>query len=175
MRAFIAIDLAQAVRQRIADLSEKIDDPACNKVEPENFHMTLKFLGDVEPARIEKLKGELTAVKYEPFDVEVKGAGVFPKLSYIKVIWVGANGDFQPLVDRIDSITQDIKTRDHNFHPHITIARVKSKPKKELKQLIRDNENRKLGSQQVDKFVLKKSELKSDGPVYETLREFKLG
>lgn len=175
MRAFLAIDLAQAVRQRITDLSEKINDPACNKVEPENYHLTLKFLGDVEPARIEKLKGDLKQVEHEPFDVEVKGVGVFPKLSYIKVVWVGANGDFQPPVSQINSLTEDIKQRDHEFHSHITIARVKSRPKDKLKQLIRDNQEKEFGLQNVNKFVLKRSELKPDGPVYENLEEFKLG
>ena len=174
MRTFIAVELEDEIKRNITSFSEEISDPACKKVKPENFHITLKFLGDVDKQRIEKLKEELKAVEHEPFEMEVKGTGVFPNIYYIKVLWVGAEGKFDPMVSQINTVTHDIKKRDNEFHPHITVARVKSKPRENLKEVINENKNKGFGSQRVEKFVLMKSELEPEGPVYENVKFFEI-
>lgn len=176
MRTFLAINLKSEIREEIKQLIDKISDPACKKVKPENFHLTLKFLGEVDQKQIEPLRQKLKgSINHDKFMMKVEGTGVFPSTDYIKVVWVGASGKFQPLVSQINQTTEEIKQRDHEFHPHITIARVKSKPREKLKQLIKNNQEKRFGSQVVKSFSLMKSELNSEGPVYETLQEFKLG
>lgn len=175
MRTFLAVDLNQEIRGKISQISNRISDPACKKVKPENYHITLNFLGEIDNSEVENLKEELSScINHGKFTMKVKGTGVFPSMDYIKVVWVGSSGNFDPLVDQIEQVTKGIKERDHEFHPHVTIARVKSKPKDQLKRLINENKDREFGSQQVDKFSLVKSELTSRGSVYKTLQEFGL-
>ncbi|MCD6189658.1 MAG: RNA 2',3'-cyclic phosphodiesterase, partial [Thermococcus sp.] len=94
MRAFIAIDINDDIRQRLVEAQEKIEKTKSAKikfVEPENLHLTLKFLGEITEEQAEEIKRllEIVAKKHKKHSVRVKGIGVFPNYNYVRVIWAG--------------------------------------------------------------------------------------
>lgn len=142
-------------------------------VEPENIHLTLRFLGDVSEKKLELIKE--TFHEYtdrDPFEVRVEGMGVFPKPSFIRVVWAGVTrgaSDLKYLRERLDEGLSEIDhpPDDKEFTPHFTIARVKSgKAKEKLNSLVRNESDRKFGTIFCDELKLKKSELTSEGPIY---------
>src|SRR3989449_10290073 len=105
-------------------------------VERENIHLTLKFLGNVMASKLEEIKSALTQVAFPPFSLEMKGAGAFPNLNRLNVIWVGVGEGlrqveliFVQTEKLLDQLGLRRETRD--FSPHITVARVKSGRKRD--------------------------------------------
>lgn len=175
MRLFIAFDVSEEVKNHLLDLQEQLPkDSKLNLVK--EFHETLKFLGDVDEKKVDKIKAMLSNVDFTQFAANTKGIGVFPDEKLIRVVWVG----LEPK-DKIIGLQQEIETalldmfpKDTRFHPHLTLARVKFvKNKKDfIKKLnrltIKDIEF------PVSSFKLIKSTLTPEGPVYEDVAEFSL-
>ncbi|MBM7623173.1 RNA 2',3'-cyclic phosphodiesterase [Sporohalobacter salinus] len=184
MRLFIAIDLVNKdVKNKLVDVQREIKELHAGKiklVKPENFHLTLKFLGEVEDTEIDKLKKLLKEFKdYSQCDIAVRDLGVFPHYGYMKVIWAGLENN--EILQEIKSKFEDkfVKLgfdRDkREFHPHLTIGRVKNIwAKDKLVNTLKDFKDQEFGKLTIDKLKLKKSTLTSDGPVYETISEVKL-
>ncbi len=125
MRCFVAIDLDN--KDYFREIQNKIDcDNA--KIKPvSSFHLTLKFLGEVEESNIKKIKDILEKIEFEPFLIKTTNIGVFPNLNYIRVVWVGLEPEdkINALQKRIDEGLKDIFGAEKNFKPHLTLARVK--------------------------------------------------
>ncbi len=147
---------------------------------PENFHITLNFIGEVSEDRLEPLVQDLRQVRFSSFEFMVKGVGVFPELDFIKVVWAGI-GKGSPSMSSLssnirDSIDQDL-VQEREFHPHVTLLRVKNigrEDKDELQELVNEGEERLFGVQKAERFYLKESVLKSEGARHETIEEFDL-
>ncbi|MDL5501625.1 MAG: RNA 2',3'-cyclic phosphodiesterase, partial [Candidatus Methanoperedens sp.] len=93
-------------------------------VEPEQVHITLKFLGDIKENDVESILSALSQVNCRQFEAKIKGLGVFPKPAYVKVIWLGAEGNFDILHDEVERVLSLFEfEKDHNFSPHATLAR----------------------------------------------------
>jgi len=150
-------------------------------VEPENIHITLKFLGDtdeqhidfIERVMIESVRG-ITA-----FQVHLKGTGVFPNQHYLKVVWIGITDAQQfetikrSLEEKLDPL--GFKKESRGFSPHLTIGRVRTaKNKDQLLKTIERYTTTEFATQQIDEITLKKSELTPKGPIYTTLRSARL-
>lgn len=183
MRAFIAIDIGDNVREKLVQAQDSIARTKAAKikfVEPENLHITLKFLGEITEEQAEEIKEILQKIasKYKKHNVKVKGIGVFPNPNYIRVIWAGVEGD-----EIIKSIASDIEKelrklgfkKDKDFVAHVTIGRVKFvKDKIGLAVVLKELANEDFGIFTVDAIELKKSTLTPKGPIYETLARFEL-
>lgn len=167
MRLFIAIELPKDVVDELKRLQKELDLFGLRPVK--DFHLTLKFLGDVPDTKIGKIKEILSQIKFKPFEAELSEIGVFPEQDYIRVIWAGINGD------AIFSLQKDIDLgleqlgfgRDNKFKPHLTLERVnfikdKNALAKRLKTL--DVNHIKF---RVEDFKLIQSTLTPKGPVYE--------
>ena len=92
MRLFIAIEVPEDVKGYLSAVQEKISNDVANKIRPVNknqIHLTLKFLGEVQQDKAEKIKNELKKIAFSPFSVCLDKIGVFPSESYIRVVWVG--------------------------------------------------------------------------------------
>lgn len=184
MRLFIAVDLVnEQVKNKLAEIQSKIKDLHAGKikiVKPENFHLTLKFLGEIEDTEVEKLKDMLKEFeRYPQQDISVKNLGVFPHYGYMKVIWAGLEDNKtleeikSGLEDKSAELGFDRDSRD--FNPHLTIGRVKNIwAKDKLVNTLKDYEDQDFGTLAMDKLKLKKSTLTSDGPIYETISEVEL-
>ena len=180
VRSFIAFDIEEPnvienlVRVQSALLETGAD---LRIVKPENIHITVRFLGVIPPAMIDKIYGEMNKVVFSQFDIEIKGLGAFPDMRHINVIWAGIRrgaNELRNIYYQLEPSLQRLGLRpdDKGFSPHLTIARVKSgKKRDELAKFIRDFENYEFGIVKARCLRLKKSILTPQGPIYSTLRE----
>ncbi|HEY4613535.1 MAG TPA: RNA 2',3'-cyclic phosphodiesterase [Bacteroidota bacterium] len=133
IRSFIALPAAEAVRDKIVlHLKELIQLNADVRWElPEKFHITLKFLGNVEPQVLEKLTEALgtEATHHSSFDLVYQSFGAFPNFEKPRVVWVGTvdNNSVLALQKSVERVCAEFGVaRDERvFHPHITLGRVK--------------------------------------------------
>jgi len=179
MRSFVAIPI-EPTGQVLTVLSELglWRKQGLKRVEPENMHLTLKFLGEIDPGRVPEITEALgTAVAgHGPFRIKFRGMGAFPNENYIKVVWVGIDCiELEPLAgDVIESLTGHGFDRS-KFSPHLTMARVKSpKPRERILAMLGDNRDRDFGWQDVDSIFLMKSTLTPSGPIYEEIASIEL-
>lgn len=126
MRLFIALDF-NGLEDYFIELQNKIpDSEAIRKVT--TFHLTLKFLGEVEDNKLDLIKEKLAKVNFQQFSLTLDKIGVFPNENHIKVIWAGITPKEQiTLLQKNieDSLKEFNFKKDYNFHPHITLTRVK--------------------------------------------------
>jgi len=178
MRCFIAVDLPVEVREELARIANEIRKSGLLKakfVEPENYHLTLKFLGEQPPARVEAIKNILAEIKLESFDARLGKLGVFTP-AFIRVIWASLEAsEIFDLHDKIDKALASLMPCDARFESHVTIARVKFvKDKQALLELLSKIRPREINFR-VNSFRLKSSTLTPKGPIYHDIAVFPLG
>jgi len=180
-RGFISIDVGACPKLIEFEKEVKKTGADLKLVEPENVHITLKFLGDTEEALVDEIEKIMNnAVKEtKSFNIQLKGAGVFPNQNYIKVVWAGIeHGDpIAVIAQEIDDNLSKLgfKKEERKFSPHLTIARVKtSRNKDKLLQIIEKYRDVEFTDMKVDSIKLKKSDLTPKGPIYTTLKEVKV-
>ena len=178
VRAFIALETSQDVKQEIRSLQEKLrtfHDARVTWIRSEGVHLTLKFLGDVKVALlrdIEKLI-EDCASRVSPFEVTTTVTGGFPNLRKPRVLWVGLDGGEQlgQLQMDIDNALSSLgfERERKRFHPHLTIGRVKSFDRgSELSEYFGNHDFPQI-RWLVDRVKLMSSILKSGGAEYREL------
>ena len=179
-RGFIAIEVDSF--PKIIELENEIKKSGAplKLVEPQNIHITLKFLGDTDENLIGKIEDILkeSVSDIKPFEIILKGAGVFPNQNYIKVMWIGIENTEQlgKIANKIDEQISGLgfDREKRRFSAHLTIARVKSaKNKDNLIQIIEKYKEIEFGRITVHSIKLKQSELTPKGPIYTTLKEVK--
>lgn len=180
-RGFIAIDIAPTPNLLTFEKEIATTGADIKLVEPENIHITIKFLGDTDEKDIDAIEqGIKESVKnITPFPITLKGTGVFPNKNYIKVLWVGITdtSTIGTIARSIDILLAPLgfKKEPRGFSAHLTVGRVKTARNKEkLLRVVEQFSMEEFTTQQVCSIVLKKSELTSKGPLYTTIREVKL-
>jgi RNA 2',3'-cyclic 3'-phosphodiesterase len=129
MRLFIALDIDDAIRERIARFLEGVRGfaPEARWVRPESLHVTLKFIGEKPEPAVEQIKRELETVSSSAFEIQFRNYGFFPSPKSARVFWVGiASGPQLPsLAAIIDErmAALGIPKEEHAFSPHLTLAR----------------------------------------------------
>jgi RNA 2',3'-cyclic 3'-phosphodiesterase len=175
-RGFIAIEI-----NAFPKMFEFINDikktgAALKLVDLQNIHVTLKFLGDVEEKHLKAIKKSMIEIAKDvkPFTISLEGADVFPNKKYMKVLWIGIKQATMlstlayGLNDSLSLL--GFKKEKKSFMPHLTIARVKtSKNKQQLVDVVKKYDAELFGTQTIHSIVLKKSVLRSTGPLYTTL------
>ncbi|MGB9719483.1 MAG: RNA 2',3'-cyclic phosphodiesterase [Candidatus Anstonellales archaeon] len=165
MRLFIGIDLPEEIKEKVFALEMELPKESIKPVVKENLHITIKFIGEKENAN--ETIAALGKVKNERIEVSIKGVGAFPNMNYINVVWVGAEGSLEPLVRKIENA---LGMKNERFYGHITIARVRKRI--DAKKFFEKHKNDEFGSFVAKSFVLYKSILTPQGPIYEKLKEF---
>jgi 2'-5' RNA ligase len=180
VRSFISIDLEdQQILSRIVSILSSLQALGgdLKPVERENIHLTLKFLGDVSTPRLAEVKSSLKQLAFPAFAAEIKGAGAFPNLNHMNVIWVGVNEGWtqvEQIYEQVEKLLSGLGFRRENrpFSPHITIARVRSARKRdEIANFLSHLSEESFGTITVDRVRLKQSIVSSSGPKYSTLLE----
>jgi 2'-5' RNA ligase len=165
MRLFVALEIPAAVRDTLAaqvkelrDLSAQLADKRPRWLRPENLHVTLKFIGEVSPAKLESIRDALAAIHSDaPVHLQFRGLGFFPNEQYPRILWAGieASASLPPLAANIDSAleTQGVAREKRAFTPHLTLARFEPPGMHEkLRAMIRRNSGREFGSLQAREF-----------------------
>ena len=135
-RVFCAIELPALVRTRLEDhvqrLRKDVPDAAASWSRVENIHLTLKFFGNVEVARIEKISeaAERAVKEFSTFQISVGGTGVFPRASRPQVLWIGVadpSGQLSALQEKFENecAAEGFPKEDRAYKPHLTIARLR--------------------------------------------------
>ncbi|TFG07995.1 MAG: RNA 2',3'-cyclic phosphodiesterase [Promethearchaeota archaeon] len=187
IRAFIALELEdKETITNIIDFGErlKINQPRMKLVEPQNLHMTVKFLGNIQESLAPKIYTILNEeinqnlFQNQVFKYELKDVGQFRNFS---VIWLRLIGDIsflQKVKDIVeDSLNQKLKIKKDKrkkFTPHLTIARLKKnrinyKSFDAFKKIINEHKNFDFGPYNIKEVKLKKSVLTPEGPIYSDL------
>lgn len=181
MRLFIAIDIGE--REEIVSLMATLGgiQGKMNIVKPWNVHLTLKFLGDTDEKLIPQIKNVMEDAVQDvaPFTSTLTGVGAFPSTNYVRVIWIRLEdeGETAKIASKLENGLEPygFKKERRKFMPHITIARVKNiREKQEMIKVLEEHSNTFMGTVDVNTISLKKSELRKEGPIYETLAEVKL-
>ena len=180
IRSFIAFDIDnESVIKQFSEAQTTLVNTGADLklVKPQNIHMTMRFLGNISPPMVNSIHEEMKKISFAPFDVEIKGLGVFPKLKYARVIWAGIRKGADELTNVFNQLEPllrklGFKPDSKGFSPHLTIARVKTgRNKAELIQRIQELADYEFGIVKADCLRLKKSVLTPKGPIYSTLRE----
>lgn len=173
-RLFVAVEIPDEIREKVHALAEELPKDAVKVVEPQNIHLTLKFIGNFPEDKIQELESRLSGVKSGQFDCTVSGVGVFPSQDYIRVVWAGLNcNEMQKLAEIIENALEGlVKKETRPFSSHVTIARVRKKI--DAKQFLEKHKSEEFGSFAVSGFILMQSELSRGGPVYTPLKKFPL-
>lgn len=175
MRSFVAIEISDVnVVNSIKKFQSEINIKA-SPVNPNNFHFTLQFLGEISEELTQKIILALRTIKFSRFVVNLKGVGSFPRAKSPRIIWIGTdeNGGNKliQLSKKIEKLLEPLGLfSDKSFKPHITVFRIKKKTDDITKEL--ENKNTvNFGMQEITSIKLKKSELTPNGSIYSDIVE----
>jgi 2'-5' RNA ligase len=185
IRAFIAFKLPEDVIAFLGDAQNELISLGFTArwVRPENIHLTLRFLGDINGQDLESIEGAIqgAAEGRSPVSFRALGLGVFPAIRRARVIWVGIAGE----VDRIADCRNALDTRllPHGFamdrrpyRGHLTLGRFKGKvPPERLLDAIKARSAVESAPVVADRLVLFQSDLRPSGAVYTELLSVALG
>lgn len=125
-RLFVALDLPEDIKDSLEPLGRGLGD--VRWVEPDQQHLTLRFLGQLDHGWTREVTDALALVPGIPFDLRLKGIGHFPLRGEPRVLWVGVEKslELQRLKRRVDRVLDDIglSADSRKFSPHVTIARI---------------------------------------------------
>ena len=177
MRTFISVDvpLTDAI-EGVLDEMKRTDN--VRPVPKGQIHLTLKFLGDQDEKKVERLCSSLKDAlsDAEPFDIVVEGAGAFPDQKHPKVIWLGVKEPEQliELAGKVDSSVKEMRMKadDKRFSPHITVGRVNGSA--DLKDFFTKYERTTFCSFRCDHVDMMKSVLTPKGAIHSVVERIEL-
>ncbi|MEO0081949.1 MAG: RNA 2',3'-cyclic phosphodiesterase [candidate division WOR-3 bacterium] len=184
MRAFVAVEISDRVRDQIRLLLESLKvDPSARVssvrwVRPEQMHLTLAFLGEVSLDFIESAKQRLAAVSSDQasFVCKLKGLGAFPSLGRARVVWTGVEEGNEQLKQLYGAVVRELakvgyEPEKRPFSPHLTLGRLKIPA--DVRQMCETRfESERFG---IDRLVLFQSILRPVGAEYVKLADWGLG
>ena len=169
MRAFIAVDIPEKIKREIVKIQNSLPEFKGKTTEPENLHLTLKFLGEVNQEALEKVKNKLKSIKFEQFETEIDSIGTFNA----RIVWLHMAG-CEELQRKIDGSLKGLFLSEKRFMSHLTIARVKEiKDKKSFLKELGKTKFDKIKFE-VKEFKLKESVLTKNGSIYRDIEVYDL-
>lgn len=175
IRTFIAVEIPESIKSRIELLQEPLRqiEAKVSWTKPSNVHLTLKFLGDVEASRIERVSRaiERAARGIAPFKVEIGGTGCFPSPRSPRVLWVG----LPEVPEALKLLYSNIETEldrggfpreKRRFSPHLTIGRIRAQNNAATVAEALIASGFEPESFQAKEVIVMRSELKPTGSIY---------
>jgi len=181
-RLFIAAEPPQHIIDGCRDIIDglRAAGDGIRWVKPSGIHLTMKFFGDVDDARIPEISDAAGIIEGSgAVDLVVKGLGTFPGGGRPRVVWVGIEGDVERFVtarDLLDGALSEIgfPPEDRPFRGHLTLGRIKGRPPVALSARLEQSRNISLGEMRVEGVHLIQSDLKPSGAVYTPLAFYPL-
>ncbi len=190
IRSFIAIELPEALKAELSRLQAQLksgEQPGVKWVDPYHIHLTLKFLGNVVPNRLDEITIAMAAAVPEiaPFNLEVSELGAFPNLRRVQVVWLGISGE----VDKLKQLQQNLEVslaalgftpESRPFVPHLTLARMRDQvnpdQRQSMGQLIANTSFKTTTNNiKVESISLMRSQLTREGAIYSQISSARLG
>lgn len=176
MRLFVALNPPAELTPLLHSLAGSI--PGARRVAPEQLHMTLKFIGDVDEGVAHDIDGELASISFAPFTMRLKGTGHFPPRGAPRILWAGGHPTdiLTRLHKRIDQRLSHcgIPRERRKFHPHITLARLKTCRRQHVAQVVAANALFETPPFSVTSFQLYRSTLTPKGALHDLLESYPL-
>ncbi len=183
MRTFIAIEIDRPVVIEIYGFVNQLSKikGSVNWVKPENIHLTLKFLGEVQEEIPNAIASGLRPYvsKFDPFSLTLEGAGGFPNLKSPRVLWVGVDmvPQLKVLYEAIEDVCERLGFQRENrpFSPHITIGRVKGVVDEKVISMMKKQVEQVWGSTLVRSVNIMRSVLRPTGAEYSVIASVNIG
>jgi 2'-5' RNA ligase len=185
MRLFAALETPSDVREKLAAAIRELRnvEPQSPRnrarwVKPENLHVTLKFIGEVPPEKVDAIRAALSDVRSNrPVELHFHGLGFFPSEKRPRVMRAGmeASSNLAPLAGEIQARREKlgIPREKREFTPHLTLARFDPPGiSDELRRGVQQNSTRDFGTVRAREFHLIQSKLKPTGAEYTSLQTF---
>ena len=184
IRSFIAVPIPPEAAAQLRAAQEQLRRaaPTVRWVNPDGFHITLKFLGGVQPDRLQQTWEAVDSAlsNAASFTMNFHGIGAFPGQSRPRVIWAGVTDggpELTALAARVEHVCVGVgfEPEARPFRPHLTLGRAReAKPHPDLSAAIARLAQEALGAVPVDRVLLMKSELTPRGAIYHVLQERRL-
>ena len=176
IRLFVALGLPDDIRERLAGLSGGV--PGARWVEPHNFHLTLRFIGETEEGRLEDIDDALRAITHPPFELTLEGMGQFGSGRKIHTLWAGVERS-EPLAHlqaRIESavVRAGFPPEGRKFTPHVSLARLAGSPPERVMRYLAGNGLFRSRPFAVAGFALYESRLGRHGADYTVISAYSL-
>jgi len=179
-RTFIAVPIQPP--RGLRKVLEKLEQmgSAVNPIPADQMHITLKFLGPTELEDIMPVSRTLKGMRerFKSFRLAFKGLGAFPRVERPNVIWAGVTDEslLAEMAEFLEAETEKLgyPRERKNFHAHLTLARIKTRPPEELFQLLADRRDAEWGEVTVDTLKFFRSELKPQRAQYHEMQTVRL-
>ncbi len=170
MRLFAAIQVPVECRPAVQKAALPLDGAmGARLLEPENWHLTLKFIGEADEAGAKKISEALAGIKFAPFAVKLFGAGAYPSESVPRAIWIGGESQGAArLAKKVEEALAFLGGKPEEFSVHLTVAR--SKGVADVEEFVQ--KTGEVCAFEAKSFCLMRSTLGAQGAIYEVLREY---
>ena len=176
MRLFVGLGIPQLLRQQLVLMAGGV--PGAHWMEFHTYHMTLRFIGEIDRLQAEDADAALAEISAPGFSLELAGVGQFRSGNKPRVLWVGAtpNPALNHLARKIDRalVAAGLPPEDRNFSPHVTLALLRDAPMERVMRFISEHALFRAQPFAVDRFALYESRQGNQGPVYVPLTEYPL-
>jgi RNA 2',3'-cyclic 3'-phosphodiesterase len=177
MRLFVALDMPWAVREQLAALSGS-GIPGARWVPPGNFHLTLRFIGDIPGHVARDVDDALLALRAKGFALTLTGMGTFAKGGISSALWVGVERtpELAHLRSKIETALQrcGLEPERRKFQPHVTLARLDNPAEGKVAAFVQAHNLFRSAPIPVEHFTLFSSLLCKDHAVYTPEAEYEL-
>ena len=176
MRLFVALDLPRAMRTRLSFLAGGL--PGVRWVPPENYHVTLRCIGELPAWRAEEVDDALAGLRAPGFTLQLAGVGTFEKAGKVASLWVGVerNPALEHLQSKIETALHraGVERERRRFVPHVTLARLDGAPLAKVAGWVQAHNLFRSEPMAVEHFTLFSSLLGKEQAVYEPEVEYPL-
>lgn len=179
IRCFVAVEIPEPIQALLKPVQTHLQSQihkGTSWTKPGNFHLTLKFLGDIHPEASNDVSEALQRVaeRHPPFSIAFGGIGAFPNLARPRVIWLGIKQGASSVSRLAKAVNLELTdlgfSPDNRFHPHLTLARLRTATNLEpLKNILRKYDTIVGGSMRVNEIALMQSQLHRNGAIYTPL------
>ena len=179
IRCFVAVEIPEPIQALLKPVQTHLQSQihrGTSWTKPGNFHLTLKFLGDIHPEASNDVSEALQRVteRHPPFSIAFGGIGAFPNLARPRVIWLGIKQGASTVSRLAKAVNLELAdlgfSPDNRFHPHLTLARLRTATNLEpLKNILRKYDTIVGGSMRVNEIALMQSQLHRNGAIYTPL------
>jgi 2'-5' RNA ligase len=167
-RLFVAIELPTVVKQHLSLMLCGV--PGAKWTEPEQMHLTVRFIGEVDGGIMEDIIGALSTVKVEPFQIHLKGVGHFPPRQDPQTLWVGVEKSegLSLLRSRVESALAraGVPRERRKYHPHVRLAYLKNSKLSKVAIYLSQHALLEVAPFDVTRFYLFSSQLGSNGAIH---------